>query len=91
MEIDLQRWTRLCDEIDHLRAVGATINQQQFDLQRRRRDAANNLATVERHRRLEFGERPAPEETAETATQKGPCSQCREEPCGSPQGNTGRC
>ena len=70
MEIDLQRWTRLCDEIDHLRAVGATINQQQFDLQRRRRDAANNLATVERHRRLEFGERPAPEETAETATQK---------------------
>ena len=72
MGTDLSHWTRLVVEIDHLRAIGGALSQQQFDLQGRRDHAMRELGLIERQRSREFGERPAPGETLESARRRSP-------------------
>jgi len=66
MGTDLSHWTRLVDEIDHLRAIGGALSQQQFDLQGRRDHAMRELGLIERQRSREFGE------TLESARRRSP-------------------
>jgi len=70
VEIDAGRWVRLCDELEDLRSRGTALSQRRFELDEKRAGAVRELALVERQRPRSIGERPAPEQTLESAREQ---------------------